>query len=304
MSAKDQAFPPSAVDPQGVIAYTAGMWRWLAERYGRLAERSREVAREATARLFDELATGAREGAERLEASARERSGQPVETRPPPAGLLEEEVLHRLELWERRPELATPYDVLAVAVRLQDALFRLCAGLGGAATTPEARELAERLAREALAEAARLRGRRRTAYHAATAGEEVAPFAVRVRTRADLARATERIEAELARRLRTALDARPELAARLQREPVLAGFLERLPAGDDGTAAGEGGGDPVERLRAFTEQCFEFYDRVFATATTEDTMLEAQERERLCLALLHALEALAADEGEARPTAE
>ena len=295
MSAKDQGFPPPAVETRDILAYAAGLGEWLAARYARLAERARSAGREETARLFAELAARAREGLERLRRYAREQGIEAGAARPLPGGLLEEDLIHSLELWERRPELATPYRVLAVAVRLQDTLFRLCAGLGGTAATPEARELAERLAREALAEAADLRSRRRAAFHAARPEQATdEPFGGRVRSAPELAQAAERIDRELARRLEAACRAQPELLSRLRDDPVLAPLLASLAAAVETPAAGEPDRETVEPLRAFAERAFEFYDRVFAGAESEDVMLEAQERERVCLALLHALDAFAA----------
>ncbi len=299
MTKKDQGFPPPAVEAGDVVAFTVGLLEPLAVRYRRLAERARETGHGETAALFAELAAEEEARIARIRERARTSGVDIPAPRPVPAGLLEEEPLQSLELWERRPELATPYRVLAVAVRLQEVLFRLCSGLGATAKSEEAERFAEEIAREALAEAARLRVRRRTAYRAAEPRELPAGPSREVRTVEELEEVARRIEAELADRLRAACRERPALAIALERRPALAAFRhlvgaeEREGAGASPTACPEekaGEEEALARLRLFLERAFEFYDRVFAAAAEEAVMRRAQERMQDILALLQLLD--------------
>ncbi len=304
MSRKDQEFPPPAVEPRDVVAFATCMLEPLAARYEHLAELCREAGRADTAELFAGLAAEARRRIAEIRAGGRRHGVTEAEPEPVPPGLIDEDALQSLELWEHRPELASPYRVLAVAVRLQEALFHLCAGLGATATSREAEEMAEEIAREALADAARLRARRRAAYHAARPAGATRPALPAVETAAELTAVARQIDARLAELLRAACAERPELARHIERQPALAGLLAdaataEAPAEQPAIAwlseplpPGSEAGDAVARLRLFAEQAFEFYDRIFTGARREEVMLEAQQRGRVLLTLLHVLEQL------------
>ncbi len=298
MARRIQGFPPPEVEPQDVLAFVLGLLDPLAVRYERLAARARETGREESARLFTGLAREQRDRIARLRTRARELGIPDAEARPVPAGLLDEELLQSLELWEHRPELATPYRALAVAVGFEDALFRLCSGLEATARYPEAARLAEDLAREALAEAARLRARRRAAYHATEPESGAGPPPRRLTSLAELEAAARPIESELARLLRIACARDPSLARALARHPALGPFrgaLEETAEEPGAVGPGEPGEDARGRLRLAVERAFEFYDRLFAGAAQEEVMQRAQERMQHLLALLHALDSLEAD---------
>ncbi len=313
MRRKDRGFPPPAVAPRDVVAFATGMLEPLAARYEHLAERCREAGRADTAELFADLAAAARRRIAEIRDRGRRHRVAEAEPEPAPSGLIDEDVLQSLELWERRPELASPYRVLAVAVRLQEALFHLCAGLGATATSREAEEMAEEIAREALADAARLRARRRAAYHAARPQGAARPTLPTVETATELAAVARQIDARLAELLRAACAERPELTRLVEQQPALAGLPKdaataEAPAEQPGIAwlseplpPGAEAGDAVARLRLFAEQAFEFYDRVFTSARREEVMLEAQQRGRLLLALLHILEQLDHARGRDQP---
>ncbi len=298
MTRRMQEFPPPEVAPHEVLAFVVGLVDPLAARYERLAARAREAGREESARLFEGLAGAQRQRIARLHARARELGIATVEARPVPAGLLDEELLQSLELWERRPALATPYRALAAAVRFEDALFRLCSGLEATARSPEAAWLAEDLAREALAEAARLRARRRAAYRATEPEDRVGASSGRPTTLAELEAAARPIETQLARLLRAACTRNPSLARALERRPALAPFrraLEETVEEPGAVGPGESADDALGRLRLAVERAFEFYDRLFTGAAQEEVMQRAQERMQHLLALLRALDEFGSD---------
>ena len=191
----------------------------------------------------------------------------------------------------------TPYRVFAFAVELAQQSFKLYSYLAAAADNG-VRDYAERLAGEELSRAARLRARRRQAFHTGgrQPGSEAYPAAGLVESRADLLAAAFAIEHRLAQRLAMAGEAQAGFLPACQATRQRAGELS-----DAAEQAGGPGGPMAEDLARFShsaptsaqadqneealtqylladcERAFTFYDAVAHAPASEAIMLQAQD---------------------------
>jgi hypothetical protein len=153
---------PEAAD---VLAFAQALQAAAAARFGALARSAEARGEAALGALFTSLAAAAAERAEAIAArkAPSTRTADPARARGllPPALAGEDP-----DAEELRSALLTPYRALALAVRAEERAFACYAHLAAAAPSTEMRELAEALAREALAHAASLRHARRRAFHA------------------------------------------------------------------------------------------------------------------------------------------
>jgi rubrerythrin len=195
------------------------------------------------------------------------------------------------------PDIATPYQALATAVRSAEEAFRYYSHFASSAEGETVRAQAEALAKEALTHAALLRRERRRAYRSQLhhPASILLPAPSLVETLADLLFAACAIEREIESCLTAVasrqLDLEPLCEAVrdnnkvLEKESLAADrpqhaldqFFQQHPTAQmrqgEGRATVAGS---LERALAESKRAFAFYDAVVADASKEAVMLKAQ----------------------------
>ncbi len=213
------------------------------------------------------------------------------------------------EIDEFDSQIANAYQILAAAVRNEEAAFRSLSHFSAGVNTSIVRQLTEAMARLQLARAARLRRHRRVAFHAARLAPETVelPNPALVTSLADLIHAASRIEASAIESLdavgkqgslQETLAMTRQMLALLQEQahasrpprPELVQAFEGQAAANTDDA---GTGDPLAQALNASKRGFAFYDSVVAMAPDEATMLLAQDLSDTALRRIQALAALA-----------
>ena len=274
----------SAASGARLLAWAAEMEDAAARRYQRYAGRMAALDRPDLARLFTDLAAEEARHAQTLKA----RGAGPSGGDPPFAAADLPPVTAWTDLTDAELAQATPYRVLAEAVRAETGAFAWFSAIAGHAIDPELQELAEDLAREELGHATALRQARRRAYHAQSAVAERWPDPRKLRDPAELMRAARRREVALATDLTqaAALDANFQAAADQSRH--LLALLMAGPPGKPGTGPATPS-EPATDLMTRADAAFDFYDAVTVVARDEAVLEIAQ---RLTAAALERLRLL------------
>ncbi len=272
----------------------------LAERYAALAESQRDRGEGDTAKLFDRLASRARERRGLIEAKMQERGLEILPsdlTGPVPSGddgadSGPDEALSRL----------TAYRALALAVGYQERAFRFHSYVAAYASDASVQKSAEALAREALGLAAGLRVERRQAFHAerqAGIGPP-APDARLVSSLADLLTAADALERALADRLAELPEARrlseqtAEVMAELARmaenaAPPAQELVAAVEAWSRTQGRRNSRGSSYEEVQEMLDQAFAFYNAVVERAASEEVLAAAQRLSEHCLERLRSV---------------
>jgi len=211
---------------------------------------------------------------------------------------------------ELDPNIISPYQALAAAVRNEENAFRFYSHVAANAQSDMIRERAEALAKEELAHAALLRQGRRRAYRAqqSSPAPTQLPEPALVETLADLYFAAGIIEREMAETLAAAARQTPEILTLCEEARRNARALEKADPGADQpqraliasfqrlTAARENAEQgratlpgSVERAFADGKRAYAFYDGAVAAATDESVMLKAQALSQSALLRIAAL---------------
>jgi len=267
-----------------------------AGRYAALAEDMGRHGQSELAAVFGQLAIE-QEALERAilgrGARAREgtvQAGPAAWAGPEGAGDRDEEA--------QNPHLSTPYKALAFAVRNAEHAFHFYSYVTATATSDAMRAMAEWLALKELAQAARLRRRRRQVYHArrVAGGAAPSPNPRQINSLADLLTAAIVMERQVFRHLAGAVAAGADLlslADQVRRHvddlarawnacsdpgPFAAREIANLaelatPEKDDDEEAVY---REIDLALAASERAFAFYNTVVSTTSNETVMLEAQ----------------------------
>ena len=164
MSAVLLPSPPEipAGNIEEIVATANALERAAARRYRRLAHAMWSVGHEDVAYIFDELAAEEEQHVESVEKLAATLLGRL------PTDDVVRWVLPETFGAEEAGSLAllTPYRTLSIAVRAEERAFAFWSYVAANATAEPVRALAEKMAHQELAHAARFRVERRKAYHA------------------------------------------------------------------------------------------------------------------------------------------
>lgn len=276
-----------------LIALAHAMEQEAVRRYQELARRMRDQGEAGLAATFELLAQMEARHVERVEARARELTGNP-----PDDALVTWELPANFDADAARSATLSPYRALAIAVRNEERAFAFFSYLAAEAPSNDLRALAEIFAKEELDHAARLRHERRRAWRSqAAAPSTPLPRPGSVRELFAQAVCLERAAATAHRALAAAI--------RANNQPAAAALFENAAADEDALAAdlatrlGTPGAAPAATLHAgsvfeglgLLEEAFDRYADAADHATDETMLLEAQ---RLAA---HALERLAAVHG-------
>ncbi len=271
-------------------------------RYSQLAGSMREAGNEAAAALFERMVNEEQEH-EKLLLQWMDQEGIEINENIGPISWQDPNVATTYNDEACAPYYSTPYKALAFAVHNEEIAFRFYTQVAADSEDKTVREHAEVLAREELGHAALLRAERRRAYHAEREAGLTAPALDpgTVHNTADLLAAAIYIDRYLADglekmaegssqvkslisetrrqisdnekrlqdiRLQHALSPGEEITTRLDE---IKQFNEKTA--DDNNAARE----KIQRLCAFCDRSFAFYDAVVETASDEAIMLNAQQ---------------------------
>jgi rubrerythrin len=275
--------------------------REAVKRYSRLATEMRQAGNESAAALFERM-VGEEQEHERLLLEWMEKES--IEFNPDigPVRWRDPQVSTTYNDEARDPHYSTPYKALAFAVNNEENAFRFYTHVAAESDDETVRQYAEILAREELGHAALFRAERRRAFHAErdispgeTAADpraiqnEIELLATAIEIDRYLSVALTKLEpdspqlAALARDTRqlissheTALDRMApgyseSAAAEIALSFAQADSDRTIPADDSPSLAEE-----LQRLSAYCDQSFVFYDAIVETTTDESMMQTAQ----------------------------
>jgi rubrerythrin len=277
-------------------------------RYSQLSTRMREAGNESAAALFERMVIEEQEH-ERLlqEWMAQESIDEnpeigPIHWRDPQVSTIYDDEA-------RNPHHSTPYKALAFAVHNEEIAFRFYTHVASDSDNEAVRKYAEILAREELGHAALLRAERRLAYHAERNTSLVEPVLDpgAIHCEADLLAVAIHIDRYLADTMNMITTDSPLLLA-LTREvqqqisnnknalASLALHSKELPGEDISSNLAQvesyhahieektnSPNSNLQRLSAYCDRCFAFYDAIVESAADESIMLAAQKLTSLAL---------------------
>ena len=286
-------------------------------RYSQLAANMREAGNDSAAALFERM-VGEEQEHERLLLAWMTKES--VEPNPDigPIRWRDPQVSTTYNDEARDPLYSTPYKALAFAVNNEENAFRFYTHVASEADDETVRQYAEILAREELGHAALLRAERRLAFHterAASAATNTAdPRAIQNETELlaaaiaidrYLGDAIGRIDSDstqlaaLARETRQQIDNNEDILNRLApgyRKTAGAEIAMSLSqaAANESNSADESG--ELQRLSAYCDASFAFYDAIVETTTDEAMMRTAQTLTSSALDRIGALKQVAGKE--------
>ncbi len=283
-----------------------------ASRYVGLAVEMRACGNEASASIFDQMATVERER-EQLIVEWAKVEGVALDVDTDPVQWLDPGVGTQYDDAARDPIRSTPYRVLAFLVHNAERAFRLFTHIAASTADDMINEYAEILAQEELDRAAQLRSLRRRAWHAERKeyhGEpDIEPGVVECP--GDLLITAASLERCVHSNLLALLEDYPQLQQIIDHSEGILTGIDALSSGlvTSGDAATENinsieayasnitrlVGDReglLRRLYRDSDRCFEFYDILVIRSGDEAVMLQAQRLSRAALKRLDLLREL------------
>ncbi len=286
-------------------------------RYSQLAANMREAGNDSAAALFERMVGEELEHERLLLAWMTKES---VEPNPDigPIRWRDPQVSTTYNDEARDPLYSTPYKALAFAVNNEENAFRFYTHVASEADDKSVRQYAEILAREELGHAALLRAERRLAFHAERAASaatntadprtiqnEIELLAAAIAIDRYLGDAIGKIDSEsaqlaaLARETRQQIDNNKDLLNRLApgyRKTAGAEIVMSLSQAPANEANSADEPDELQRLRAYCDACFAFYDTIVETTADEAMMRTAQTLTSSALDRIGALKRVIANE--------
>ena len=275
--------------------------REAVKRYSRLATEMRQAGNESAAALFERMVTEEQQH-ERLLLAWLEKESIELNPDIGPVRWRDPLVSTTYNDEARDPNYSTPYKALAFAVNNEENAFRFYTHVAAEADDEAVRQCAETLAREELGHAALFRAERRRAFHSErdiNPGETTAdPRAIQ--NKIELLAAAIEIDRYLSVALTKLEPDSPQLAAlaRDTRQQISSHetALERMAPDYSESAAAEiplslaqadanrtipeadspSLDDELQRLSAYCDQSFAFFDAIVESTTDESMMQTAQ----------------------------
>lgn len=289
MPTKEMDWPEPVRSLEELFALAHLLETEAVSRYTALAGRMRELGLGDVAAVFDGLVAEEEAHAAAVEEWSRAATGaapDPAWVRWQPEDPFDEEEARAIA----SSRLATAYRALSMAVRNEERAFRIWAYIAARAEDAAVRAAAERLAKEELGHAAKLRRARRQAYHAARAAGRIgAPLPP--------AMAAHEVERVLARDL-AALAGREGFAAhaaelrRLAAEADEMGSRTAAPAAPQ--AVPEAGEPGLAEVRRLAERAAELYLDAVDRVEDEEGLLRLQSLADRAIARIARLGAISA----------
>jgi rubrerythrin len=275
--------------------------REAVKRYSRLATEMRQAGNESAAALFERM-VGEEQEHERLLLAWMEKESIAFNPDIGPIRWRDPQVSTTYNDEARDPHYSTPYRALAFAVNNEENAFRFYTYVAAESDDEAVRQYAEILAREELGHAALFRAERRRAFHAErdiSPGETTAnPRAIQ--NESELLAAAIEIDRYLSVALTKLEPDSPQLAALARDTRQLISShetaLDRMAPGYSESASAEIAislaqadanrtipeddspslDDELQRLSAYCDQSFVFYDAIVESTTDESMMQTAQ----------------------------
>ncbi|MGO1119960.1 ferritin-like domain-containing protein [Rhodovibrionaceae bacterium A322] len=283
-------YPVSTVSQ--LLAVAVRFERQAAEGYGLVAQNLSLLGEDDGAALFRDLAEEEKHHAAQVEAAFGAEGEQLLSAEQLaalPQDLLDGFARTEFEL------LISPYRALAAAVRREELAFSFYSQVSAFSDDPDVVQMAEKLAAEELEHASLFREARRRAFRLGRQEAQAlhCPDPKDLPDRQTLSRALQPHEKQLHLFLEEEL-ARQEGAQALEQTVALSEkilkLLDRQPDVSDGTsgqsaAVETAGGQQHSHgdLLRQAARAFDFYDRLFTRAATEDLMIFAQDLSQLAL---------------------
>ncbi|MCW8924040.1 MAG: ferritin family protein, partial [Gammaproteobacteria bacterium] len=278
-------------------------------RYTDLAAKMHECNNQSAAALFERMVAEEREHEDLLE---KWMTQEGIQENPDigPVSWKDPNISTTYDDEARDPQYSTPYKALAFAVHNEEIAFSFYTHVAAETKDTAIHEYAEILAREELGHAALLRAERRRAYHAEREAGTIEPKLNprNIHNETDLLTAAIYIDRYLATEMEKILKTTPEIASLI--EEINQQISNNEKALDSNTSANEDIIKDIEkinlhheltektinsidlrlqRIHAYSDHSFAFYDRLVDTSPNEAVMLGAQKLTSIALDRIGAL---------------